>query len=470
MDLELLKRLRQTNQDLLQRLRMKQEEIRKGLPSKQLLPASLHSSTAADRCVPSPRRGKENQVNAVKSTADPGIMVSVEPRAGPALSSSLKHSSSDRGVQQQQAKTEEGAGFNSRFPGKEKNVTPVSAIIMCGREISRADGDGHARGSPEKESFFLGRGENRRQSTLMHGPREKSHPEPSLSRVQNKETSEQHMVIREPHIPKSVLLTSRSKEFKKEARHVTFQPDPEEDAVPVSSWSAHPLLGYDWIAGLLDTKSSVTEKSEQYFAELQEFRQANRETCIHQQHLEPKALDCTGPEQELDLITGSHKCVYCYRLNQRLFTVPVDSESACPVCKIPHTHQPPGTLEEPTYVRVSIPRSALLPSYKYKAHRRRSFELADNLALPSHCLAGWENMVPSSNPLLSSLDLRASLEEKPSPYPCLDLVSRMSGEARTDKFLHLPHLAHLRFSRANRDTREQLSVQTPLPQHSGPLT
>uniref|UniRef100_A0A8C3DRV2 Uncharacterized protein n=1 Tax=Corvus moneduloides TaxID=1196302 RepID=A0A8C3DRV2_CORMO len=286
-------------------------------------------------------------------------MVSVEPRAGPALSSSLKHSSSDRGVQQQQAKTEEGVGFNSRFPGKEKNVTSVSAIIMCGREVSRAHGDGHARGSPEKESFFLGRGENRRQSTLMHGPHEKSRPEPSLSRVQNKETSEQHVVIREPRIPKS-----------KEARHVTFQPDPEEDAVPVSSWSARPFLGYDWIAGLLDTKSSVTEKSEQYFAELQEFRQANRETC---------------PEQELDLITGLllRAGVYCYRLNQRLFTIPVDSESACPVCKIPHTHQPPGTLEEPTYVRVSIPRSALLPAYKYKAHRRRSFEPADNLALPS---------------------------------------------------------------------------------------
>ncbi|NXB99715.1 MIIP protein, partial [Orthonyx spaldingii] len=223
------------------------------------------------------------------------------------------------------------------FPRKERNVTPVSAIVVCGREISRVDGDGHAQASPEKESFSLGHGENRKESALLHGSHEKSHLGPSLSRVQNKETSEQHVVIREPHIPKSVLLTSRSKELKKEARHVTFQPDPEEGAIPGSSWSARPFLGYDWIAGLLDTKSSVTDKSEQYFAELQEFRQANRETCIGQQHLEPKALDCTGPEQELDLITDSHKCVYCYRLNQRLFPVPVDPESACPVCKVPRT-------------------------------------------------------------------------------------------------------------------------------------
>lgn len=274
MDLELLKRLRQTSQDLLQRLRMKQEEIRKGLPSKQLLPASHHGSAAAERW----RRVKEHQVDAVKSPA--GIMVSVEPRAGPALSSCPKHSSNARGVHQQQAKTQEGAGFNSNLPGKGKNVTPMSAVIMCGRKISRVDGDGGAQGSPEKESSFLGHGENRKQSE------KKSRPGPSLSRVQNKEAGEQHLVIREPHGPKSVLLMSPSKEVKKEARHVTFQPDPAEDAIPVSSWSAHHLLGYDWIAGLLDTKSPVTEKSEQYFAELHEFRQSNRDTCIHQQHLE----------------------------------------------------------------------------------------------------------------------------------------------------------------------------------------
>lgn len=414
MDLELLNSLRQVSQDLLQRLRMKQEELRKELLNKQLLPASLHSSTAADRCVPLPSRVvlKENQVDAVKSTADPEVFV--ETRAGPALSSSPKPSISDRGVQQQQVKTQEG--FDSNFPGKEENVMPASAI-GCGSGISMVDRDGCAQGSPEKESFFLGHGENR-DLALLQGFHEETHPGPSLSRVQNKETSEQHEVIREPHIPESALLTSRSKGLKKKDCCVTFQPDTEEDAIPVSSWSDHPFLGYDWIAGLLDTKSPVTEKSEEYFSELQEFRQSNRETCIHQQHLEPKALECTGPEQELDLIT--HKCVYCYRLNQRLFSIPVDPESACPVCKIPRAHQPPGTLEEPTYVRVTVPRSALLPAHEYKAHRRRSFEPADDLALHSHCLAGWENMVPSSNTLLSSLDLRASLEEKSSPCPQLD--------------------------------------------------
>uniref|UniRef100_A0A8C5U9T5 Uncharacterized protein n=1 Tax=Malurus cyaneus samueli TaxID=2593467 RepID=A0A8C5U9T5_9PASS len=279
MDLD-LEMLRQASQDLLQRLRMKQEEIRNGFPSRPLLPEPLQSSLAADRCVPSPRTRKENQVNAVNFTAAPGIEVFVEPLlTGSALSSCLPHSSSDRGVQQQ-VKTQEGAGFDSSCPGKGTNITPV---ILRGGEISRVHGDGHTRGSPGKESFLLGHGENRKQFALRHGFHEKSHPEPSLSRVQNKEPSEQHVIIREPRVPKSALLTPRSKQSKKEARHVTFQPDPEEDTTPVNSWSAQPFLGYDWIAGLLDTKSSVTEKSEEYFDDLQEFRQANREACIHQQ-------------------------------------------------------------------------------------------------------------------------------------------------------------------------------------------
>lgn len=164
---------------------------------------------------------KENQVDAVKSTADPGITVLVESRAGPAPSSSVKHSSSDRGVQHQQAKTEQGAGFDSNCPGKEKNVTPVSATV-CGREVSRVDGDGHAQGSPEKESSLLGHGEIRKQSALQHSSHEKSHPGPSLSREQNEEPSEQHVVIREPQIPKSVLLTSQSKELKVNVKPMFF--------------------------------------------------------------------------------------------------------------------------------------------------------------------------------------------------------------------------------------------------------
>ncbi|XP_071622938.1 migration and invasion-inhibitory protein isoform X3 [Heliangelus exortis] len=373
MDVEHLQRLRQTNQDLLQRLRMKQEEMRRRLPSKPPLPAPLHSRAAPGRSVPLPRRGgKENKVNAVKS------VVSVEPRAYTAratLCSSLKHSISDRGVQQQ-GKGQQAVGLDPSFPGKEKGVMPESAVITCGRETS------HSQGSPEKEPFIE---ENRKEFSLLRGFHEKeeleSHLDPSLSRIQSEETSKEHVGTGEPITHKPDLLTSQSKELK-ETAGVTLQPEHEECPIPGSSWSVLPFLGYDWIAGLLDTNSSVAEKPDQYFAELQEFRKANTAACVHEQELEPSALDDSVAEQDPDLITRSHKCVYCYRLNQRLFPVPLDSESACLVCKIPRAHRAPETLEEPVCVRVSIPSSALLPAHKYRAHRRRSLEPADSLALP----------------------------------------------------------------------------------------
>ncbi|XP_067167328.1 migration and invasion-inhibitory protein isoform X1 [Apteryx mantelli] len=465
MELEHLKKLRQANQDLLERLKIKQEEIRKRLPSKPLFPASLHKKKPTEISVPVPKRGKENQVGAVKAAADPAVLVSVEPRAHAAraaLCSSLGHvmlSRNGRGEKQQQAKMQKEVGLDSSFPGKEQNVLPVSTIITYGRETSRVDRDDHVSKSPEKESFLLGHRENRKQSILLHSLQETdqltAHRDPSLSKIQNEETSKL-VLIKEPITPKSILLTSQSKELKKEAGHVTFQSEPEEYTIPANSWSARPFLGYDWIAGLLDTNSSVAEKSDQYFAELKAFRQANKEACVHEPHLEPKALDSVFPEQEPDLITSSHKCVYCYRLNQRLFTVPVDSESACPMCKIPRTYWPPETREEPAYIRVSIPRSTLMPAYKYKVHRRKSFEPADNLALPSHCLVGWENVISSSNPRLSSLDLRTSLKDKTSHHPHLvrSLVSRVSGGTRTDQLLNLAHLSHFRFSSASQQ-REQ---------------
>lgn len=146
------------------------------------------------------------------------MLVSVEPGAYAArasLSSSLKRSSNDRGVQQQESKMQEAVGLDSSFPGKEKNVMPVSAIITCGRETSGVDRDGHARGSPEKESFLPGHRENRKQSTLPHSFHEKNKlKDPSLSSTQSEEASKQHVVIREPIIRKSILVTSQSRELK----------------------------------------------------------------------------------------------------------------------------------------------------------------------------------------------------------------------------------------------------------------
>ncbi|XP_014465839.2 migration and invasion-inhibitory protein [Alligator mississippiensis] len=403
-----LARLRRVNRDLLGRLRAQQEEIRRRLPRG---PAG-----------PAPRGGKENRGLVTEGTSDPETLVSVAPSAArAALCSPTKpavRGREGRGASRPRTSIQRAAASEGGSLRAERSCTPAAAGTRCARGASRAAGDSR---SPEGESLLPGHGESSERFVTLRSPQEKGRVgtklEPVLSQTQAEENGEHPVLVREPRRPKSILLMPQCREAK-EAGHVTFQDNLEEYTIPEGSWSVRPLLGYDWIAGLLETDSSVSEKSEQYFAELQEFRLVNKEACVYEQCLEPEALDYLAPEQDVDLVPTSHQCIYCFRLNKRLFPVPVDSASACPICKTPRAQRPPETLEEPAYIRVSIPRATLLPAHKYKIHRRKSFEAADNLALPSHCLVGWENVIPFGSPTMSSLDLRTSLEEKPTdPFP-----------------------------------------------------
>ena len=64
-----------------------------------------------------------------------------------------------------------------------------------------------------------------------------------------------------------------------------------------------------------------------------------------------------------------------------------------------------------SFLRVSVPRSSLLSPYRFKPHRRSSFDPTDAMSLSSHCLAGWESSKPTVVPMPSSLDLRTSLHQ-----------------------------------------------------------
>ncbi|KAM9115983.1 migration and invasion-inhibitory protein isoform 2-T2 [Pangshura tecta] len=380
MESEQLERLRHANQDLLERLKAKQEEIKKRLPRKPLSASSLsRGTTPAERAVPVPKKGKENHVRATKGVTDPVTLVSVEPGASAAraaLRSPLKPAACGR---QRRGVPHRRAGAHLGSLRAEGSFTPAASSTRVTPRVAR---DGSALRSPEEESSPVEHGESRKQS-MLHGAQERGRPQAEAGRTPAEGSGQRQTAIGDSRTRKSILLTPGGKEAKKEAVRVTFLPDPEEYTIPADSWSARPFLGYDWIAGLLETDSSLSEKSEQYFTELREFRQVNKEACVHEEDLGPEAADFLAPEQDTDLDSSSHQCVYCYRLNRRLFTVPVDSQSACPVCKTPRARRLPETLEEPAYVRVSIPRSTLLPAYKYKIHHRKSFEPADNLALPS---------------------------------------------------------------------------------------
>ena len=41
-----------------------------------------------------------------------------------------------------------------------------------------------------------------------------------------------------------------------------------------------PKLGYDWIAGLLEAGSCLSERDDQYFEEMKEFRRVNHSECV----------------------------------------------------------------------------------------------------------------------------------------------------------------------------------------------
>ncbi|XP_072101118.1 migration and invasion-inhibitory protein isoform X6 [Mobula birostris] len=262
----------------------------------------------------------------------------------------------------------------------------------------------------------------------------------------------------------------------KDVGHVTFQSPEEESSLSTEVRSVQPLLGYDWIAGLIDVDSPLSEQSEEYFLELQNFRRVNKEECVHQDCTE---YVCAGAfhktadteigwgstwEKELnDKITDQeehipnsqiHQCTHSYRVNSRLFAVPLEPAAACPVCKTPKSKRP-HTLEEPAYIRVSIPRSTLLPPHKYKPHRRKSFNPTDSLSLPSHCLLGWENSMPSAAPVAGTLDLRSALEHKrPSVLltpNCSNMgaaaVSRVAGSTRSDELLDLSRSTQYQFQK-----------------------
>ncbi|KAK2494202.1 hypothetical protein MC885_003854 [Smutsia gigantea] len=207
-------------------------------------------------------------------------------------------------------------------------------------------------------------------------------------------------------------------------QRVTFNKEPP---VPGENWRLRPYLGYDWIAGSLDSSSPVTSKPEAFFSKLQKFREANKEECINS---DPKSQSLglhgsSGAE-------GEHECLYSYCVNRRLFLVPSDPGTPCRLCRTPRDQRGPETLAEPAQVRVSVPLSVLDPPHRYHIHRRKSFDASDTLALPRHCLLGWDVLPPKS--------------EKSSAPKSLDLWSCISPKAQHQK-LSATGPSHLVWSR-----------------------
>ncbi|XP_075997231.1 migration and invasion inhibitory protein [Genypterus blacodes] len=243
-------------------------------------------------------------------------------------------------------------------------------------------------------------------------------------------------------------LVNQGKEQRETRSRVSFHPDKWEE-MPADRHHLRSLLGYDWIAGVLDVESSVTEHSDDFYNDLRTFRSLNRDECVHS----PQAEFVQGNSSFLPLLTDkdnteanveTHQCTFNYVINSRLFPVPLQSQECCPLCETPKSSCP-HTPAEPALIRVGVPRSVLTPAYQYKAHRRRSFDPSDSLGLPSHCMTGWVNTSLGNVTEPRPLDLRSSLHvKKPCEVPLPDSqnlsASKVSGNQRSGQSVEVPVL------------------------------
>ncbi|XP_047384214.1 migration and invasion-inhibitory protein isoform X1 [Sciurus carolinensis] len=245
----------------------------------------------------------------------------------------------------------------------------------------------------------------------------RSHSAPSLTSIDSKKPAPSAGL----HDPAPRSIPAESKQSKS---RVTFCQEP---AISESNWRLWPYLGYDWIVESLDSSSPVTSKPEAFFSRLRQFRETNREECVHSAP-EPQFPGlCDSGDEEAD-----HECVYCYRVNRRLFLVPLDPGVPCRLCGTPRDQRGPDTLAEPTQVRVSLPLSILDPPHQYPVHRRKSFDASDTLALPRHCLLGWDILPPKSEKSTApkSLDLWSSVTETRQQEPPASSSSRLALPVR----------------------------------------
>ncbi|XP_002738548.1 uncharacterized protein LOC100375487 [Saccoglossus kowalevskii] len=317
---------------------------------------------------------------------------------------------------------------------EEDNTCRYSEFLNSFTERSKREGLRPRKYVPKYEEELLAHGNDRRHAKLV---RDMSKP------------------------PKSILMTPGGKNNKSQAKVSFISPDPRLPA-DFDERNAQPLLGYDWIAGLLENDESIAEKSQTFFDEIREFRRVNNNECQHRSFTEepvtPKSTK--SPKTSKPKMTSSsveekdeHKCIHSYALNNRLYAVPIhkttDGDSECPICKTGRRQD--NRRGSPSYIRVSIPRSTLVSPYRLRPHRRKSFDPSDSYALSQHCLAGWESSKPSMMPSAHSMDLKDSLDV-PSKAAAMSTIGKwankvpvsLSSSKRTSSLLNTSH--SLRYS------------------------
>ncbi|XP_073089316.1 migration and invasion-inhibitory protein isoform X2 [Manis javanica] len=270
-----------------------------------------------------------------------------------------------------------------------------------------------------------------------------------------------HLLDRHPHFPPATLTSWL---FLKHTKH-TSAPGPLYLLVCLPGSPHGPLSPR---SASLDSSSPVTSKPEAFFSKLQKFREANKEECINSDP-ESQFLGLPGSSG----VEGEHECVYSYRVNRRLFLVPSDPGTPCRLCRTPRDQRGPETLAEPAQVRVSVPLSLLDPPHRYHIHRRKSFDASDTLALPRHCLLGWDVLPPKSDrssapkslDLWSCVSSKAQHQQLSASGPSHVVWSRVPQEGQTSWGSPGEGTAPVPGGRmgAGREEPDKASLQGPVP-------
>ncbi|XP_052226704.1 uncharacterized protein LOC127841685 isoform X2 [Dreissena polymorpha] len=227
--------------------------------------------------------------------------------------------------------------------------------------------------------------------------------------------------IRDTKKPKSILLSNNTSRLNKSstanASRVSFR-SPSRDAsgnltYEMDSFSRQQqrMLGYDWIAALIENDPNAVNQSETFFDELREFRKLNMQECSNQMYMDGPQELWEHPEREPEPVQRAleETKVKPYIVNERLFAEPIQRSLFAGYDyqeTEPRKDNEKPTYEEPRFVRVSIPRSTLAAPSRVKPHRRNSFDAADSMALSKHCMKGWNSTQPSMMPASRTIGLR----------------------------------------------------------------
>ena len=182
-----------------------------------------------------------------------------------------------------------------------------------------------------------------------------------------------------------------------------------------------PLLGYDWVASMIEAEtagSDLLERDDAYFAELAAFRRVNRERCeapralleddpvfdrIQQAKAQAEAARGLDPDRHL----RSSQPQPGFRVDERLFPqpVPVEQDPTLEVRGADLSH----------YVRISVPKARLRDEPRLQPRSREEGGGAapgPALGLSQHCVRGYESARPSAPQRRPNVDLRSSLRSQ----------------------------------------------------------